>query len=87
MHWKSGRNLRSCFFRDKVIRLQSVKLNDSGDLVLRILNPCKESRRFTLELLPVNIIKEVEIGSKKLKTLVWEKASGGFIETDLPEKI
>jgi len=72
---------------DSAINLQSVRLNDSGDLVLRLLNPCKETKRFTIEVAISGLSAETEIAPKKLKTLVVNKSSGRFLETDLPERI
>jgi alpha-mannosidase len=78
-----SREFRGISISDPSINLQAVKLNEDGDIVVRLLNPCKETRMFTIEIPPVGLTGEIEIGSKKIKTLVVVKTSGRFVETDL----
>ena len=71
---------------DDTINLQAVKLNEKGDLVLRLLNPCKELKRFEVNILSMNSNTKVEINPKALKTIVVKKSAGDFHETNLLER-
>lgn len=72
---------------DATINLQAVKLSESGDMVIRLLNPCKVTKRFRVVIPSLNAETELEIGSKKLKTYIINKLTGEFLETDLLERI
>ena len=71
---------------DTTINLQSVKLNDNGDLVIRLLNPCKELKQFKVAVPSIIAEADLEIGPKKLKTWSINRITGEFKETDLLER-
>jgi hypothetical protein len=74
-------------FSDDSINLQSVKLDKDGNLVLRLLNPTKETKRVTVTILSLNAEAEVEIKSKQIKTFIVKRKSNKFQETDLLERV
>lgn len=71
---------------DNSINLQSVKMSDNGDLVVRLLNPCRETKRFRISVPSVKAEAELELEPKKLKTWLIDKSSGEFRVTDLLER-
>ena len=72
---------------DETINLQAVKLNANGDLVIRLLNPCKNDKHVSVTIPSLNAKAEVEIKSKGLKTFIVKKGSVEFQETDLLERV
>lgn len=72
---------------DEAINLQSVKMNVNGEMVIRLLNPCKEARRFRISIPLVHAETELEIEPKKLKTWVINRSGGEFFETNLLERL
>jgi hypothetical protein len=71
---------------DSSINLQSVMLNEKGDLVIRLLNPTKEKKRFNIRIPGLPGHAEIEIEAKMIKTLIAGKLSGRITETDLYER-
>jgi alpha-mannosidase len=72
---------------DNSINLQAVKLNSEDGLVLRLLNPCKETKLFTVTIPSMNSEAGAEIKPKQIKTLIIRRGSGTFQETDLLERV
>jgi alpha-mannosidase len=72
---------------DTTINLQSVKLNDNGDLVIRLLNPCKELKQFNVMIPSIKAEAELEIKAKGLTTFIVKKGTKKFQETDLLERV
>jgi alpha-mannosidase len=72
---------------DETINLQAVKLNDNGNMVIRLLNPCKELKRFKIMIPSINAEAKLEIESKKLKSWLFNRITGEFQETDLLERV
>ena len=85
----SGKENR-CFsgikISDDTINLQSVKLNEEGELVIRLLNLCKELKRFEVNIPSINANAKVEINPKAIKTFIVKKGAKKFLETDLLER-
>jgi alpha-mannosidase len=71
---------------DAAINLQAVKLNDNGDLVIRLMNPCKELKQFKVMIPSIKAEAELVINAKGLTTFVVKKGTGKFRETDLLER-
>jgi alpha-mannosidase len=71
---------------DTTINLQSVKLNDNGDLVIRLLNPCKELKQFKVMVPSIKAEAVLEIKAKGLTTFIVKKGAKIFQETDLLER-
>lgn len=70
---------------DEAINLQAIRLSENGDLVIRLLNPCKEIKRFTVQIPFLNAGAELELAAKSLRT--WVYSNGKFNETDLLERV
>jgi alpha-mannosidase len=71
---------------DNTINLQAIKLHNGDSLALRLLNPCKVTKQFTITVPWMNAEAEVEIKSKAIKTFIVKKGSEKFSETDLLER-
>lgn len=71
---------------DNTINLQAVKLHTADSLAIRLLNPCKVTKQFTVTVPSMNAEAEVEIKSKGIKTFIVKKEAGKFPETDLLER-
>jgi alpha-mannosidase len=68
---------------DDSINLQAVKLHSADTLVIRLLNPCKGTKRIVVKIPGFMAEAEVEINSKQIRTFLVQKGSGNFQETDL----
>jgi len=72
---------------DDTLNLQAVKQDETGNLVIRVLNPCKESKAFSLSIPGAGLEATLEIGARMLKTWVADIKTGSFYETDHLERM
>jgi alpha-mannosidase len=83
---KSKSNWQGIKISDDTINLQAVKVHSQESLAIRLLNPCKAKKQFTVIIPSMNAKSTLKINPKAIKTYIIEKGAKKFIETDLLER-
>jgi alpha-mannosidase len=83
----SGKNgFAGITISDRSIYMQALKYDINKNLVIRLLNPCRDEKEFEVLVQALNAGATLKLGSKKLSTWVIDRSSGKFSETDLLDR-
>jgi alpha-mannosidase len=83
---KETKRYSGIIISNDTINLQAVKMHTEDSLAIRLLNPCKETKKFTVEIPVMDAKAEVEIKQRAIATFIIKKGSRQFAETDLLER-
>jgi alpha-mannosidase len=84
---KENFSFESIKISDNTINLQTIKPHDEESIIIRLLNPCKVSKRFMVTVPLMSAEAEIEMSPRELKTFIISKGSSQFSESDLLERV